>query len=98
MEIRNIPVPARDRGRVESGPITFSYPQHDSDREYNDDWPGVFLRGDFCIALRIRMKELLKDYQTHSPDSAFIKSLNVSLLNEFIKYIDQATGKEQSDV
>ena len=48
--------------RVESGPVEFEYPITERQKEMNigpfSDWPGLFIRGDNCMALAININSL----------------------------------------
>jgi len=46
-EIQKYEIPNLD-GRVETGPVQF-----------NDDWPGVFIRGDQCAYFALNLKDAL---------------------------------------
>jgi hypothetical protein len=62
----SIPLPAR----VETGPLKF-----------NDDWTGVFIRGDNAIYYGMQLKEVLRQTELEFPFGAVLNNLADTLLS-----------------
>jgi hypothetical protein len=48
MDVNKIKIKSLKK-RIETGPVQF-----------NDDWPGIFIRGDECFAYYLALREVLK--------------------------------------
>lgn len=48
MDIQKLVVPSLGNDRVETGPVQF-----------NEDWPGFFIRGDNAFAIRMSLAQIL---------------------------------------
>ena len=68
--------------RVETGPVAF-----------NEDWPGIFIRGDEAFALSFVIRDTVRRLENIKPDAQVAGSnikLLISQLNDFIILLDEA--------
>ena len=54
----------RGMQRVESGPVQF-----------NEDWPGVFIRGDHCLHYQFELSKLIEELEVKARESKDLANL-----------------------
>ena|ERR1700720_1643418 len=90
MEIRKLEVKLPPNDRIETGPVQF-----------NDDWPGFFIRGDNAFALRLAMANILVN--PHDPFArmqlqAFINTIDDCNINRKLVKEMQKHGRKDGAV
>ncbi len=76
--------------RVESGPVAID---HCGPKGNGYDWPGVFLRGDLCVAMLPALKKIAQHYRDTAPASALWVGIEAGYLEEIIRYAEAATAR-----
>lgn len=85
MEIRKLEVNLPENDRIETGPVQF-----------NDDWPGFFIRGDNAFALRMAIATILvnhNDVLARMQLGAYVQELDTCDLNsDLVKELQKNNG------
>jgi hypothetical protein len=76
--------------RVESGPVVID---HCGPQGKGYDWPGVFLRGDRCMAMLPALKKIAQHYRDTATGSKLWVGVEAGYVDEIVRYIEAATAK-----
>lgn len=76
----------RQKARVETGVVQFQ----NADEL---DWPGVFLRGDFCIGAIPKLRQVIHYYWDNGPGSDFVRTVELAPLEQLLTYMEDAIFK-----
>lgn len=73
------PFPGHAANRVETGAL-----------EINDDWPGVFIRGDNAMHYAVSLKQLLSKLESHVDQSDVVDIISLSAVKSLVKLLDSS--------
>ena len=73
------PFPGHAANRIETGALAI-----------NDDWPGVFIRGDNAMHYAVCLKRLLSKIESQSDSTDLIDIVSLSAVHSLVKLLDSS--------
>lgn len=73
------PFPGHAANRVETGAL-----------EVNDDWPGVFIRGDNAMHYAVSLKRLLVKLESQTDTTDLIDIVSLGTVQSLVKLLDSS--------